>query len=130
MNYFQISLILTTILCSLVAGMVLAFTIVVMPGIKNLRDRDFLRAFKEIDRVIQNNQPVFILVWLGSVVTLVASVFLSNSQLEGIDWLLIIAATIFYLLGVQLPTATINVPLNNRLPVSYTHLTLPTKRIV
>ncbi len=59
-------LILTTPLCSLVSGFLLAFAIVVMPGMKTLSDHDFLQAFQAIDHVIQGNQPVFLVVWLGS----------------------------------------------------------------
>jgi uncharacterized membrane protein len=86
-----------------------------MPGLGRLNDRDFLQAFKTMDRVIQDNQPIFMLVWVGSVVSLVGSALLSLWWLDGTNRLLLILATAIYLLGVQLPTATINVPLNNRL---------------
>lgn len=115
MDSLQIALMLAVLLCSLVAGFVLAFAIVVMPGIRKLNDHDFLQAFKVIDRIIQDNQPVFMLVWLGSVGSLVAAALLSSVQLDGADRFLILMATAIYLLGVQLPTATINVPLNNQL---------------
>ena len=71
MGIFQIALILATLLCSLTAGFVLAFAVVVMPGIRSLNDREFIRAFQVIDRVIQNRQPIFVLVWIGSIVALV-----------------------------------------------------------
>ena len=112
---FQITLILATLLCSLVAGFVLAFAVVVMPGIKTLSDREFIQAFQVMDRIIQNNQPIFVLVWVGSIVALVASAMLGIGQLEEADRLLIIFAVLAYLLVVQLPTFTINVPLNNKL---------------
>lgn len=115
MGIFQIALILATFLCSLAAGFLFAFAIVVMPGIRSLNDREFIRVFQVIDRVIQNNQPVFMLVWLGSVVALLVSAVLGFGQLDGAGRLLIILATLAYLLGVQLPTVTINVPLNNQL---------------
>lgn len=115
MEIFPIILILATFLCSLVAGFLFAFAIVVMPGIRSLNDRDFIRAFQVIDRVIQNNQPIFLLVWVGSVVALVASVVLGIWQLDGSRRLLIIIAAVAYLLGAQLPTITVNVPLNNKL---------------
>ncbi len=73
---FQIALILATFLCSLVAGFLLAFALVVMPGINSLNDREFVRAFQVMDRVIQNHQPIFVLVWVGSVVALVSSAVL------------------------------------------------------
>ena len=113
MGIFQLTLIAATLLCSLVAGFLFAFTVVVMPGIGNLTDGEFLRAFQVMDRVIQNNHPVFMLVWVGSVVALVAAAVLGFGRLDGIGRLLMIAAVLVYLLGVQLPTATINVPLNN-----------------
>ncbi len=115
MGIFQIALFLATFLCSLVAGFLLAFALVVMPGIKSLNDREFIRAFQVIDRVIQNNQPIFMLVWVGSVVALVTSAVLGIGQLDGARRLLIIFAALAYLFGVQLPTFTINVPLNNKL---------------
>ena len=74
MGIFPIALILATFLCSLVAGFLFAFAVVAMPGIGKLSDREFVRAFQVMDRVIQNNQPIFILVWVGSVVSLVTSV--------------------------------------------------------
>ena len=115
MGIFQIALFLATFLCSLVAGFLLAFALVVMPGIRSLNDREFIRAFQVIDRVIQNNQPLFVLVWIGSVVALVTSAVLGIGQLDGDGRLLIIIAALAYVLGVQLPTFTINIPLNNKL---------------
>lgn len=55
MGIFQFTLIVATFLCSLVAGFVFAFAVVVMPGIGNLGDGAFLRAFQVMDRVIQNS---------------------------------------------------------------------------
>jgi uncharacterized membrane protein len=115
MTYYSLLLLLTTFLCCLVAGLLFAFAIVVMPGIGRLDDRDFLRAFQVIDRVIQNNQPAFLLVWVGSVLALVAAAVLGIGTLSGANRLLVLAATLVYVLGVQVPTVTINIPLNNEL---------------
>jgi len=115
MEIFHIALILATFLCSLVAGFVFAFAFVVMPGIKTLSDGDFIRAFQVIDGVIQDKQPIFMLVWIGSVVALVTAAVLGLGQLDGTWRLLMIFATLAYLFGAQLPTFTINVPLNNKL---------------
>jgi uncharacterized membrane protein len=115
MEHFQIVFFLATLLCSLVAGFLFAFAVVVMPGIRSLGDREFLRAFQVIDGVIQKNQPIFVLVWTGSVVALVLAAVLGFGQLDGAGRLLLVLATLAYLLGVQLPTATINIPLNNKL---------------
>ena len=115
MGIFPIALLLATLLCSLVAGVLFIFAVVVMPGIRNLEDRAFIRTFQVMDRVIQNNHPMFLLVWVGSVVALVISTLLGLGRLDGLERLLLILAALAYLVGVQLPTATINIPLNNRL---------------
>lgn len=112
---FQIAMIVAAFLCSLAAGLLFAFAIVVMPGIRSLNDREFIRAFQVMDGVIQNNQPIFMLVWVGSVVFLGITVVLGIVQLDGAERLLIIVATLAYFLGVQLPTFRINIPLNNEL---------------
>lgn len=112
---FPLILILATLLSALVAGLLFAFSIVTMPGIKLLDDREFIRAFQVIDGVIQNNQPLFMLVWVGSVVAMLVTAVLSFGQLSGVELVLMIVATAVYLFGVQLPTVTINVPLNNQL---------------
>ena len=115
MDFFHISLFASILLCTLVAGFLIAFAFVVMPGIKELDDRSFLKAFKEMDAVIQNNHPGFIVIWAGSVLALFAATFFGYTRLEGIDRVLLFASLGVYLLGVQLPTLSINVPLNNRL---------------
>ncbi len=115
MGFFETILILATFLCSLVAGFLFAFAVVVMPGMRNLSDGEFIRAFQVMDRIIQDNQPVFMLVWVGSVVVLLTAAVLGFGQLDGVGRWLIIFAALVYLLGVQLPTIAINVPLNNKL---------------
>ena len=73
---FALLLILATLLCALVAGLLFAFAVVTMPGIRRLSDREFIRAFQVMDDVIQKNQPIFMLVWLGSAaLMLVATVW-------------------------------------------------------
>ncbi|MFI4862327.1 MAG: DUF1772 domain-containing protein [Phycisphaerales bacterium JB063] len=115
MNVFPILLVLATLLCSLVSGFLFAFAVVVMPGIRALDDGGFIRAFQVMDRVIQNNQPVFVLTWLGSVVALVGAAAVGFGQLDRVGRVLMLSAVAVYLLGVQLPTLAVNVPLNNRL---------------
>ena len=66
MNLLELSLISSAFLCSLITGFILIFAIVVMPGISRFEDKEFLKAFQLIDGIIQNNQPIFLLIWLGS----------------------------------------------------------------
>ncbi|MEQ8523171.1 DUF1772 domain-containing protein [Gracilimonas sp.] len=113
MDIFQITLITATFLCSVVGGFLMAFSIVVMPGIKNLNDGEFIRAFQAIDRVIQNGQVIFMIFWVGSIIALIITAILGLGKLDSIGWAFMMLAVGTYLLGVQLPTIRINIPLNN-----------------
>jgi len=115
MGFLQLALILATFLCSLVAGFLFAFSVVVMAGIRKLGNRDFIRAFQTMDGIIQNNQPIFMVVWLGSIMALLVAAVLGIGYLDATSRWLLIFSTVAYLFGVQLPTFTINVPLNNKL---------------
>lgn len=115
MSLLAIFLILATFLCALTAGFLFAFASVVMPGIGKLDDRAFIRSFQVIDGVIQTGQPVFDLVWMGSVVALLLSAVMAALQLDGIERAFIVVSALVYVLGVQVPTFRINVPLNNTL---------------
>jgi uncharacterized membrane protein len=115
MGIFETTLIISAFLCSLVAGFLFAYAIVIMPGIKNLKDREFIRAFQVTDRIIQNNHPVFMLVWIGSVIALIISAFYGIWRLQGMDFFLLAMAALAYVLGVQIPTIAIHLPLNNKL---------------
>jgi uncharacterized membrane protein len=107
-------LLAAALLCSLVAGFLFAFAVVVMPGIKRLDDAGFLRAFQVIDGVIQRSQPLFGLVWLGSVVVVLVAAVIGAWMLAGAERVMITLAAGIYLLGVQVPTFMVNIPLNNR----------------
>ncbi len=115
MELIQFAVLLSALLCSLVAGLVLTFAIIVMPGTRTLGKLDFLKSFQAMDRVIQNNQPIFMFVWIGSALVLLASTVLGIWRLEGLDRVLLAVACAIYIFGVQVPTVTINVPLNNHL---------------
>lgn len=115
MDLLEIFLVLATLLVSLTAGFVFAFATVVMPGIGRLGDRAFIRSFQVIDGVIQAGQPLFALVWIGSVAALGLSAVIGILQLDGIDRALTVASALAYVLGVQVPTFRVNVPMNNEL---------------
>ncbi len=115
MTIFEVTLVLSALLCALVAGFLFAYAIVIMPGIKNLEDKDFIRAFQITDRVIQDNHPLFILVWLGSAIALIICTFTGLTQLQGLDFILLLLATVAYLAGVQVSTIVVHLPLNNKL---------------
>ena len=115
MEPLHITLMLSILFCSLVAGLLFGFAVVVMPGIAKLTDKEYLLAFKHMDGIIQNNQPLFILVWAGSILSVIVTLVLGVMNLNGTQIYLLSAASVLYLLGVQLPTFRFNIPLNNSL---------------
>ena len=86
-----------------------------MPGIAKLSDYEFIKSFRVMDKVIQDNQPLFIFVWAGSVFFFIAAVVFSFIPEAGSYSFHLLVLFIVYFAGVQLPTIIINVPLNNKL---------------
>ena len=115
MEPLHATLFLSIIFCSLVAGLLFAFAVVVMPGIGKLTDKEYLLAFKHMDGIIQNNQPLFLLVWVGSILSVIITLILGIMNLNGGQLYLLTGGSILYLIGVQLPTFRFNIPLNNSL---------------
>ena len=115
MTIFIGFLIVSTLLCALVTGFIFTYAVVVMPGFAKLDDRDFIRAFQVTDGVIQNNQPLFMLAWVGSIVSVVATMILGFIELHGIELWAVFAIGFVYLIGVQGITIRVHLPLNNRL---------------
>ena len=86
-----------------------------MPGLSNLNDKDFLKAFQVTDAVIQNNQPIFMLTWIGSIVSLLSTILTSIISFGLSETWMVVLLSIFYLLGVQGITISIHIPLNNQI---------------
>ena len=70
MDLLDVALIFSILSCSLVGGFIFTYAIVVMPGLSSLSDKDFLRAFQVTDAIIQDNQPLFMFTWVGSMVAM------------------------------------------------------------
>ncbi|QDT01343.1 anthrone oxygenase family protein [Adhaeretor mobilis] len=113
MSTYAYFLMVATFLNALMAGFLFAFSAVVMPGIRQLSDRDFLRSFQAIDRVIQSGQPLFMIMWLGSSIALIVAAALALLDPGVQSRLIISTAALASVFLVQLPTMTVNIPLNN-----------------
>ena len=115
MDLLDISLIFSILSCSLLTGFIFTYAIVVMPGLSKLNDKEFLRAFQVTDAVIQNNQPLFILTWIGSIVSLLSAILISIVSVGLSEaWLIVLIGAV-YLMGVQGTTISIHLPLNNHI---------------
>ena len=112
MDILDISLFFSILLSALVTGFILTYAIVIMPGLSNLDDKEFIKAFQVTDGIIQNNQPIFILIWIGSIVSVLSTIITSILSLGIFDAWLIIFVSVVYLLLVQGITILIHLPLN------------------
>ena len=115
MDILDISLIFSILTCCLVTGFIFTYAVVVMPGLSKLNDKEFLRAFQVTDGIIQNNQPLFMLTWVGSVISILSTIVLSVAMIGLSEAWLIILVGFVYLLGVQGITIVIHIPLNNHI---------------
>ena len=115
MEILNISLFFSTLLCSLVTGFILTYAIVVMPGLSKLDDKEFIKAFQVTDGITQNNQPIFILIWVGSIISVLITIIISIFTLGILEGWKIIFVSLVYLIGVQAITIIIHLPLNRRI---------------
>ena len=115
MDFLDVSLIFSILSCTLVTGFILTYAVVVMPSLSKLDDKEFIRAFQVTDAVIQNNQPLFMLTWVGSIISILSTILISIVSVELSEaWLIVLIGAI-YLLGVQGITIVVHIPLNNHL---------------
>ena len=115
MNSLDIALVFAVLTCSLVTGFIFTYAVVVMPGFSKLEDKEFLRAFQVTDGVIQNNQPLFMLTWVGSIISVLSVMAISILSLGVSEAWIIFVVGLIYLLGVQGITVSIHLPLNNHI---------------
>lgn len=112
---FQISLLISSFFNTVVFAFLLVFSIVVMPGIAKLKDAEYLHAFQVIDRVIQDNQPIFVVVWIATVPSIITSLGLGVRGCENATQLTFLVLATLAVLVAQVTTVLVNIPRNNRL---------------
>ena len=115
MEIFYFFLFLSILTCSLVTGFIFTYAIIVMPGLSKLSDKEFLKAFQVTDAVIQKKQPIFMLTWVGSILSVLSLILISITYVGLSETWLIVLVALIYLLGVQGITIFIHLPLNNQI---------------
>lgn len=93
---------ITVTATGLMAGVFLAFSAAVMPGLADLSPADARAAMRRINDRIQN--PVFLLLFVGTLVLCAVEVFQGRA-----------VGGLLYVVGCFLVTVVVNVPMNNRL---------------
>ena len=100
------------VLTGLSAGLFYAWSVSVIPGTQKIDDPTYLNTMQSINRAILN--PAFFLVFFGSMAFQVIAVIITFDSGSTVFWLLL-ASSIFYLVGTIGMTGLGNVPLNNQL---------------
>ena len=112
MMFFEITIAVSTLLSGLIAGFFFAYTYSVNIGLGRLNDLAYLSAMQKINSAILN--PIFYLCFLAPVLLLPLATF-QQYHLDNARFFGLLLASIIYIVGVFLLTASKNVPLNNQL---------------
>ena len=108
----DITLLIATAVAALMAGLFFAYTVSVSPGLGRLPNIEYLKAMQSINSAIQN--AVFFLCFFGALILLPLSA-VQQFKLDKMVFVLLLAASFCYIIGVFLVTVSINVPLNEML---------------
>jgi uncharacterized membrane protein len=98
---------------ALITGLLYAYSCSVNPGLGRLSADRYIAAMQSINKAIQN--PLFFLSFFGAAILLPISCYMEYNHLRGSRFYLLLAASIFYLIGVIGVTVAGNVPLNDAL---------------
>jgi len=101
------------LLSGLIAGLFYSYSCSVNSGLGKLQNLEYLRAMQSINVAILN--PVFFLSFLGTLLVLPATAWVSYTQNPSMSFYLLLAASIIYVVGVFAITLAGNVPLNESL---------------
>jgi uncharacterized membrane protein len=105
-------LVLATVTIGLTAGVMFCYQIAIMPGLHELDDREFIRAFQQLDQKIVN--PLFVgASFLGGDALLIAATALQHAGTSRFTRLAV--ATVIYVALVVVLTLAWHVPRNNAL---------------
>lgn len=109
MDVGSVLLVVATLGTGLVAGLFVAFSVAVMPGLRATNDAVFVATTQRVNVAIVN--PLFLVLFLGSPVLLAAATFVGPRNV------FLVLALLLHLAGLAI-TPTLNIPLNNALDVA------------
>lgn len=106
----SVTTIVAAVGCGLVAGVFLAFSLSVLPGLALLPVPDAIAAMQRFNAAILN--PAFLTLFVGTAVLSTAAAVLTATTGRGSP-ALVVAGAVLYVLGCFAITVTVNVPLND-----------------
>jgi uncharacterized membrane protein len=108
-----VTLFLAILLTGLSAGFFFSWEVSVIPGTKQVSDRNYLETMQSINRAILN--PAFFAVFIGSLLCLIVASYMQYRAGINFSFWLTLAATLIYLIGTFGVTIFGNVPMNESL---------------
>lgn len=107
------TLVAATVSVGLVAGLLGAFAVAIMPALRGATDRTFVETMQRINVSILN--PIFLSAFMGGLLLSAAAVVLhwvDDDRRDAVPW--IVAGLVLYVVVVAI-TSRVNVPLNEQL---------------
>lgn len=104
---------LAVLTTGLSAGLFYAYSVSVNPAFAKLPDAEYVAAMQAVNEVIEN--PVFFFSFMGAAIFLPLAAFIHRSEWRYKRFKLLVAATLFYLIGTFGVTVVANVPMNEKL---------------
>ena len=109
----DVLLLVTGTLTGLIAGLLFGYEVSVNGGLGRLKDSEYVAAMKSINIVIQN--PIFLPTFLGPAILLPIVTILHRENTDSGQFMLLLGASVLYIVGTLGVTMLGNVPLNERL---------------
>ena len=111
-------LFVSLLLSALIAGFFYAYSVDVMPALDGMESAEAIRAMQQINTAVRN--PVFFVTFFVTPVAAVVAALLLHLSDSKPAALAMIGAAAVYMVAAFLPTATINVPMNEALALQDT----------
>ncbi|MBL4594110.1 MAG: DUF1772 domain-containing protein [Flavobacteriales bacterium] len=112
-SFKSVTLLLAIITMALSAGLFYAWTVSVIPGLKNMSNSSYLEAMQSINKAILN--PGFFAIFFGPIILLGISIILQYRTDVNLTFWLMLAGSLCYLIGTVGVTVVGNVPMNDTL---------------
>ncbi|OZD04606.1 hypothetical protein CH275_15605 [Rhodococcus sp. 06-235-1A] len=108
----SVATVVSAVGCGLVAGIMLAFSVSVLPGLASLPVPDAVAAMQKFNAAILN--PLFLALFVGTAATCALATVLTYLTGRG-SAALVLAGAVLYVVGCFAITMVLNVPLNDAL---------------
>jgi len=123
MNLKKTVLILAATTTGLSAGLFFGFQVSVIPAFMTLSNAEYIAAMQAINIAILN--PIFMLTFLGPAILLPVAAYPYRSAPASLQFILLVAAALLYIVGSLGITMGANVPLNDALAQFSLHSSTP-----